>query len=311
MKNVFAIIASYNGADWIDKCLSSLEQSSLLPKIIVIDNGSTDSTTSIIKEKFRNVQLIEPIVNLGFGQANNLGLKIALENKCDYAFLLNQDAWVEVDTLADLVEAFESKPKLGILSPVHLNGTGNALDIFFLDYLKRSDIGNYLQSQILNKKDSCIIIDTNFVNAAAWLISANCIKNIGGFDPIFFHYGEDINYAQRAIYQGFEIGIHLHSKIFHDREQRILNSPSNSLANFKRDWTNELNLFCDIHQKNYKSIIFKRILRNFFLLVICLLKGNRNLLFYHYKMLKSIFSSLNQIRISREISVNKNFMAHL
>ena len=307
MKNVFAIIATYNGADWIEKCLSSLEQSTLHPTIIVIDNGSTDLTKTIINENFNNVQLIESKENLGFGQANNLGLKIAMENKCDYAFLLNQDAWVEIDTLNDLVEAFKSKPKLGILSPIHLNELGDAIDIFFLDYLKKSDVGNYLQSQILNKKDSSIIIDTNFVNAAAWLISVNCIKNIGDFDPIFFHYGEDRNYAQRAIYHGFEIGIHLHSKIFHDREQRILNSSSN----FKRDWTNELNLFCDIHQKNYKSMIFKRILRNFFLMAICLLKGNRNLLSYHYKMLKSIFSSLDQIRISRENSMNKDFMAHL
>lgn len=310
MKNVFAIIATYNGAAWIEKCLSSLEKSSLQPNIIVIDNSSTDLTTTIIKEKFSNVQLVEPKVNLGFGQANNLGLKIALENKCDYAFLLNQDAWVEVNTIADLVEAFVAEPKLGILSPIHYNGAGDALDIFFLDYFKKSSIEYYLQSRILNQNNSDIIINTTFVNAAAWLISANCIKNIGGCDPIFFHYGEDKNYAQRVIYHGFKMGIHLHTKICHDREKRITNSSLNTFVNFKRDWTNELNLFCDIHQKSYKSLIFKSILRNLSLMIIYLLKGNKSLLSYHYKMLKNIISSLSKIKISREISLRKNFAAH-
>src|SRR5690606_31512456 len=59
-----------------------------------------------------------------------------------------------------------------------------------------------------------------FVNAAGWLLSRNILENIGGFDPIFFHYGEDDNYCQRAQYHGFKIGIVPNAFLLHDREDR-------------------------------------------------------------------------------------------
>jgi GT2 family glycosyltransferase len=311
LKNVYAIIVTYNGIEWIEKCLKSLTNSTLLPQIIVIDNGSTDGTKTFIKQNYKNVNLIELGVNLGFGQANNIGLKIAIENNCDYAFLLNQDAWVEEDTLLKLVISFETKPQLGILSPMHFNGTGNALDLYFSDYLQQSDSINYLETKVLNSPQSKIIIKSKFVNAAAWLISSACIKKIGGFDPIFFHYGEDRNYTHRVLYYGFEIGILTNTKIYHDREQRIVKSATTQTLNFKKDWVDELNLFCDIYQKNYKKLIFRRIARNSLLLLINLLKANNNAIVYHYKMLKSIIINLGKIEKSRKISLNKHYMAHL
>jgi GT2 family glycosyltransferase len=310
MKKVYAIVVTYNGIEWIEKCLKSLVNSTLLTKIVVIDNGSTDGTKNYIQQNYKNVNLITSDVNLGFGQANNLGLKIAINNKCDYAFLLNQDAWVEKDTILELVNAFETNTKLGILSPIHLNGAGNTLDIYFADYLQQSQIGNLKPAEILNPKASPSIIKTSFVNAAAWLISAACIKKIGGFDPIFFHYGEDRNYAHRTIYYGFEIGIYTHAKIFHDRELRITSTSQKPLLNFKKDWVNELNLFCDINQKNYKTLIYKRIVRNFLLIFIYLLKGNKNAINYHCNILKSIVLNLGKIERSRKISFYKHYMAH-
>ncbi len=310
MKNIYAIVITYNGFEWIEKCLNSLVNSTLLPKIIVIDNGSTDSTITFIKQNFKSVNLIQSKINLGFGQANNIGLKIALENNCDYAFLLNQDAWLENEhTLLNLVNAFETNPNLGILSPLHLNGQGTALDLYFADYLQQSDIGNTTPAQILNQKQPNSIINTTFVNAAAWLISAACIKKIGGFDPIFFHYGEDRNYTQRILYHGLKIGICPQAIILHDREQRLVPLTSNPTLNLKIDWLNDLNLFCDIHQKNYKSLIFKRIIRHFVLMFVSI--SNPEKFKYHYPMLKNTVFFLNKIERSRKISLTKRSMAHL
>ena len=41
--------------------------------------------------------------------------------------------------------------------------------------------------------------EVDFVNAAAWLLSRECIDKVGLFDSLFFHYGEDVNYCQRLI----------------------------------------------------------------------------------------------------------------
>lgn len=62
---------------------------------------------------------------------------------------------------------------------------------------------------------------SKMVNAAAWLISAECIKRVGGFDTLLFtHYGEDDNYCQRLEYHGFELIVNSQAIIYHDRENR-------------------------------------------------------------------------------------------
>ena len=66
--------------------------------------------------------------NLGFGRANNIGLKWALENDANFVFLNNQDAWVKPETIGGVISVSQSNPEYGILSPVHLNEAGDRLD---------------------------------------------------------------------------------------------------------------------------------------------------------------------------------------
>ena len=72
MDSVYAVIVTFNGIKWIDKCFLSLLNSSISIKIIVIDNGSSDMTSEYIKSNFPTIELIETGKNLGFGQANNI-----------------------------------------------------------------------------------------------------------------------------------------------------------------------------------------------------------------------------------------------
>ncbi len=305
MKTVYSIVVTYNGIEWIDKCLNSLINSLYPTQIIVIDNGSSDTTISFIKTNFKQVQLIETGKNLGFGQANNLGIAEAIKNNADYFFLLNQDAWVETDTLTSLINVHTGNPDYGIISPVHLNGAGTALDAYFLEYLVKSDIRGYLTNSLFKNIDDLPVIETSFVNAAGWLLSKKCIKVVGGFDPIFFHYGEDRNYTQRTLYHGLKIAVDPNSRLFHDREQRISQSSLTLQSQIKKDFINDLNLFCDITIRNYKTLLFKRILKYKCLFVINLIVVNRNKSEYYFKMLKNIFLYLPKIPNSRRNSLSK------
>jgi GT2 family glycosyltransferase len=88
----------------------------------VVDNNSADDTVNFIKANYPEVTLLEQNKNLGFGKANNIGISLAMKNEADYVFLLNQDAWVQPDTIEKLVSAHQREPQFGILSPMHLNG---------------------------------------------------------------------------------------------------------------------------------------------------------------------------------------------
>ena len=175
---LFVIIVTYNGKQWYDRCFGSLRKSTLPITTIVVDNASNDGTAEYIKKNYPEIVLIESDKNLGFGQANNKAMRYALDCGCDYVFLLNQDAWVEPDTLERLVSIHKHNPEYGIVSPMHLN--------------------------------------EDKLNAAAWLLPRKTLETIGGFDPLFFHYGEDDNYMSRVLYHDYKIGICPGIHIVHD-----------------------------------------------------------------------------------------------
>lgn len=215
MKTVFAIVVTYNGMKWIDHCLGSLKKSSTNVPIIVVDNASTDETVDYIKEHFQEVKLIISQKNLGFAKANNVGIRYAIDNGADFVFLLNQDAWVEKDTISNLIQTFEDNDRVGIASPIHLNGLYTALDFGFASYLGPDFASDAYMQQIKT------YYQLAFVNAAAWMISKKCIETVGGFDTmLFFHYGEDCNYCQRVVFHDFKILLNTRCSICHDREDR-------------------------------------------------------------------------------------------
>ena len=205
--------------NWIEKCFSSIRNSSVPVKIIAIDNKSSDNSVEYIQENFPETILLESEKNLGFGGANNIGLKKALDLGGEFFFLLNQDAWVEENTIELLVKNSHKNTKYGILSPLHLNGKGTALDEQFSKYIAPDFCKNLYSDFALNKIENKIY-ESGFICAAAWLLTKDCLKKVGGFSPTFFHYAEDENYVQRLLYKNLKIGVLPTAKIYHDREER-------------------------------------------------------------------------------------------
>lgn len=215
MDKLLVIIVTYNGMKWLDKCLSSVTNSSINANMFIVDNGSTDGTITFIQENFPNATLIISGTNLGFGGANNLGIKYALEHGFDYVYLLNQDAWVEPQTFETLIRVNKCYACYGVLSPLQVNKEKTKFDKNFATCCPDEMLSDAICGVELSK-----VYDTSFVMAAHWLISRECLKTVGAFSPSFYHYGEDGNYLDRVMYFKKKIGIVPLCKGVHDREFR-------------------------------------------------------------------------------------------
>lgn len=209
---ILVIIVSYHFEQWMDRCLGSLRQSVQPVDVTVIDNASKDHTVQRIKSDYPEVRLIESPTNLGFGQANNLGMKIALDEGYDYVFLMNQDAWIAPDTIGTLAALVQKYPHYGILSPVHLTGKGDRPDPGFGQYASIKEI-----SQLPVHAE---VIELPFVNAAFWMIPVRVLQQTGGFCPLFYHYGEDKDFVNRLHHHHYRIGYVPTVFGNHDREYR-------------------------------------------------------------------------------------------
>jgi GT2 family glycosyltransferase len=302
-RKIYTIIVTYNGSRWIKDCLESLYASTLQTEIIIVDNGSYDGTLKIVTDSFSDIILLKQSENLGFGKANNIGISYAIKKQATAVFLLNQDAKVEKTTIESLSNTASKHPEIGVLSPLQLKWDGTKLEYYFQRFLTRST--SVIEDKILLKKEQ-EIYKVPFVNAAAWFIPSEVLKSVGGFDPLFFHYGEDNNFCQRIRYHNFSIGILTNTEIYHDAS--IRNEPNDYLFSekyFQNERTQFLINACDINQQ-YSNKSWKTDLTHVFKLMI------RNLLKFDFKAVKgyskkySIFKALkNELFKSRTLNKTK------
>ena len=181
MRNIFIIIVTFNGEYFIKKYLKSLLQSKGRLKIVIVDNASTDNTVQIIKNQYPKIDLFMLKDNIGFGRANNLGIKYAYEQGAEHILLLNQDAIIDLPSIHYIVSLQKKYPEYGILSPIHLDKTKNQIDYLFSYHLRKSTDLNSLFSDFFLKKSIKKVYTIKFMNAAIWMLSRKCVEKVGLF----------------------------------------------------------------------------------------------------------------------------------
>lgn len=107
------IIPTWNGARLLENCLSSLDRQRVTCPVLVVDNGSTDSTREMLKTRFPGVELLALEENQGFARAVNRGIR-----HCDseYVALLNNDTEVDPGWTEAGLAAFDGNPSYWFLA---------------------------------------------------------------------------------------------------------------------------------------------------------------------------------------------------
>ena len=215
---IIVIIVTYNAMPWANRCLNSLRQSVVPCDVTVIDNNSNDGTQEYIHTSFPEVELIRNKENLGFGQANNIGLQKALDQNYEFVYLLNQDAWILNDTFQQLINASQAHPEFGVLSPMQMKADNLHFEEKFRSHIiPHHQVFSPSLTEDLFFKRIEDVYEVSFVMAAHWFITSKCLSTVGGFSPTFHHYGEDDNYLNRANYWKFKVGIVPSARAVHDR----------------------------------------------------------------------------------------------
>ena len=212
---VSVIILNYDGREHLDVCLSSLLDLAF-PKeqleIIVVDNGSTDDSVAFIKSRFPDIVLIQNEVNLGFSKAANVG---AASAKGEYLGFLNNDMRVDKNWLSVLVETARARKGFAFVGSTVLNWDGTAVD-----FMGRRDDPFCLAYTSTRKSASASPASSGyspalFVSAGAAIIQRKVFQALGGFDPDFFLYHEDVDLGWRLWLRGYQCALSTESLVYH------------------------------------------------------------------------------------------------
>ena len=191
-----------------------------------------------------------------------------------------------------LIDFSSKNPEYGILGPMLIDSTKNNISPKFEAYFNGIQDPLFIEDVYFNRSKD--IYPIKMLPAAVWLIPRRTLIKVGGFDPIFYHYGEDDNYMQRVLFHGLKIGICPNVRVVHDTEQRVNKTNTTNQDQFK----NLLVEFCDINKSNspvafllYSFLkAFLKALKFRFNLSEKLLTGG----IYIFKLKKKIAESRNQ-----------------
>jgi GT2 family glycosyltransferase len=216
---VYIIILNWNGLDDTLRCLKSLNENSYDNyNILLIDNGSSDNSVSVIQELFPSIELICNINNLGFTGGNNAGISYALERGADYVWLLNNDTIVNSNSLSELVKLAETSDNIGLVSPLINYLADRGQSQFVGSYINWGDISIKYPDKQQITFDEFQTGNNVCLWGTALLIKKRLISKIGYLKEEYFAYWEDTEYSMRALRSGYKNVVCAKSIIYHNNE---------------------------------------------------------------------------------------------
>jgi N-acetylglucosaminyl-diphospho-decaprenol L-rhamnosyltransferase len=203
------VVATFNSADHIEACLSSVGRCLPAAEIIVVDNGSLDGTCEIVRDSFPRAVVLSGHGNVGFGGACNLGAEHASHR---HVLCLNPDAeLVAVDPKGLAVES-ATRP-FGMLAASLLKdgapprSTLRRQSSFWLEEFLAVHLLAMLSPLAPRPRyvERANGRGTYTVGGAAFMVAAEEFRSLGGFDERFFMYYEDTDLTQRYLLGGYPL----------------------------------------------------------------------------------------------------------
>lgn len=250
---VTIVILNHNGFKDTFFCLTTLLKTKYSNfHIIVVDNGSKDDESALLKKIFKNkrINFLRFKKNLGFTGGNNRILK-TINTK--YVVLLNNDVEVSLDWLSPLVKRMEKDDKIAVIQPKILwltnkkyfdyaGACGGFIDIFGYPFTR----GRMFNTIEKDKGQYDSLMRVLWASGAAMMIRKSVLDKIGLFDERFFNYMEEIDLCYRINKAGFKVFCEPKSLVYH---KVGATASKNDLK--KRFWEHRNNLLFTI--KNFPS----------------------------------------------------------
>ena len=189
IRDITIVITTFKSGEKIKNCLNSINRES---KVLLIENSNDSEIKKNIEKEFNNVECILTGSNLGYGKANNIGLKKVTTK---YALILNPDTTLHPSTLENFLKTAEKITEFSIMGP-------------YIQEEKNNNDANYLKNlspiQVVN------------VKGFAMFLNLSEFKDIGFFDENFFFYFEEIDLCKRLVDRGKKIYLVPDIKIYHE-----------------------------------------------------------------------------------------------
>lgn len=223
---VAIVVVTHFSADQLGSCLDSIGAAVSEPVItIVVDNDTTDGSVRDVVIPHADVILVETGQNLGYGRAVNRARE-SLDDSVDWILVANPDTVFSAGSIDELLAVARSHGEAGAVGPRIVNADGTVYPSARALPSLRTGIGHalfarawplnpwtaaYLRSHVYDS-DNLDVIATGWLSGACVLVRRSAFEQIGGFDPRYFMYFEDVDLGKRFTEAGWT-NLHVPSAI--------------------------------------------------------------------------------------------------
>lgn len=202
-------LVAHNQRQHLERLLPSLSEATRLAptEVLVVDHLSRDGTSEYLRESHPFARVIRNDSRAGYGENHNRNLKRAAG---EYFVIMNTDILVQPDAFVKLRDYLEKNPDTGIVSPKILNedGTIQGLnkryptlwDLFLRRFMPRAIRGRFqrrLDYYEMKDRGYDTSYDVQFMSGSFMFCRTELLRQVGGFDPRYFLYFEDVDLCRR------------------------------------------------------------------------------------------------------------------
>ncbi|HSV42166.1 MAG TPA: glycosyltransferase family 2 protein, partial [Methanomassiliicoccales archaeon] len=198
----FAVTVNWNRAKDTLECVDSLLQGNPGTEVVVVDNGSTDGSAALLKDRHPGVTVIELPRNLGYVKGANIGIRLALERGAAHVMLMNNDAVAHPGMVDDLLDLLQRNPSAGIAGPkIFYYGT----DVMWFNGGHFNELLGFSTHPLMDRSDDGgdMEREVHYVTGCAMLVRSEVFRDVGLFDEDYEIYAEDLDLCLRAKEKGY------------------------------------------------------------------------------------------------------------
>lgn len=243
--DVCAVVVTYNRKGLVDICISRiLAQKAAKSDIIIIDNGSTDGTEELIKQKYNleSVSYFNMHKNLGCAAGTSIGIKKATLAGYRYIWVMDDDVFPQEYSLFELLRADkELNGKWGILSSVAYWTDGSICEA----NRQKKSLFSFIKKDDYDKR----FISVCMVSLASMFIKTNVVKEVGLPLSEYFIYTEDYEFCSR-VNKKYPIYVVPASKVTHamkvNKKANLVEDTPDRLYRYKHLYRNDVHCYKQI-----------------------------------------------------------------
>jgi GT2 family glycosyltransferase len=204
------VLVCWNNKDYLEPCLRSLYEGGLRSTfdVVAVDNGSTDGSQAMLREKFPEVKLIQNDRNLGLGKASNQGIE-ATQGR--YVLLLNNDTIVNGPSLDTMVDFLDAHPDTAGVGGKLLNEDGtvqscyNNFPSFHEEFLIATRLGELLWPGYPANVADTQVRSVDWMGSACLMLRRDALNQEGLLDEEYFIYGDEADLQYRLKKAGWQM----------------------------------------------------------------------------------------------------------